>query len=260
MRIALCQLQIEFESKKINEERAMTFVKNAAHNGVKLVLFPEMSLTGFSMNVAITAEDNHESVKRFQEIAKEYSICIGLGWVLKEKEQSKAENHYTIIDSNGKILNDCIKIHPFSYAGEDQFFKSGNSISHFYIDDYCMSSFICYDLRFPEIFQMASKEAHIIIVPANWPAKRSQNWKCLLQARAIENQVYILGINCVGNQKDIYYSGDSCIIDPNGEIKEMLSNQEGLIIYDLADDTERFRSAFPVKQDRRNYAKDIVMK
>ena len=92
---------------------------------------------------------------------------------------------------------------------------------------------------------------HIIIVPANWPAKRSAHWKALLRARAIENQVYILAINCVGDIGGVDYTGDSCIIDPEGGIRAMLSGTEGNLYYTLTDDVESFRAAFPVKLDRR---------
>ncbi len=99
--------------------------------------------------------------------------------------------------------------------------------------------------------KIPSFTAHVILLPADWPAKRSHHWKTLLQARAIENQVYILAVNCVGQIDDLYYSGDSCVINPNGEVLQMLSDEEGLVIFELTDDVEEYRKAFPVKQDRR---------
>ena len=96
-----------------------------------------------------------------------------------------------------------------------------------------------------------SGRAHVIIVAADWPAGRSEHWKCLLRARAIENQCYILGVNTVGNQNGLYYSGDSCVVLPDGTVAEQLSDEEGLIFYDLVDDVEKFRRGFPMKQDRR---------
>ena len=90
-----------------------------------------------------------------------------------------------------------------------------------------------------------------IIIPANWPAKRAEHWKALLKARAIENQVYIFAANCQGNIGGIYYSGDSCVINPDGQVLEMLSDQEGVIVYDLVDDVFLYRKAFPVLKDRR---------
>ena len=91
----------------------------------------------------------------------------------------------------------------------------------------------------------------MIIVPANWPAKRRDHWRTLLRARAIENQVYILAVNCVGEIGGISYTGDSCVIGPDGDARAELSGTEGMIVWELSDDVERLRREFPVKRDRR---------
>lgn len=258
MKVALCQLHIEWEDKNINEKKALSFIQKAASEQADLILFPEMSLTGFSMNIDVTKEQNHDSIMRFQCYAADYKVNIGLGWVKAASSDDKAENHYTIIDKMGVVVSDYIKIHPFSYAGENEFFLSGNQVKSFVLEGCCMSTFICYDLRFPEIFQMVSERAQVIILPANWPAKRSEHWNCLLRARAIENQVYILGVNCVGEQGGLYYSGDSCVIDPNGKVLESLHDTEGLLFCDIQDDVEQYRKDFPVKNDRKNYTTEIL--
>lgn len=253
MKVALCQLEIVWENKSVNEEKAVSFIKQAAEQNVDLILFPEMSLTGFSMNVDATKEWNGVTCSKFQQYAREYSISIGIGWVKANENTDKAENHYTIINRCGVIINDYIKIHPFSYAGEDAYFLSGSQIRSFELDGYCMSSFICYDLRFPEVFRMVPEQVHAIIISANWPAKRSEHWKCLLQARAIENQVYMLGVNCVGDQDGTYYSGDSCVFNPNGEMMKMICDDEGMLVIDLNDNADYFREFFPTRKDRKDY-------
>lgn len=249
MRIGLYQMHIAWEDKQCNLARLENKLKEAKEQKVDLLLLPEMSFTGFSMNTEMTKEAAGETVERVRALAVQYKMAIGFGWV-RDCGQ-KSENHYTVIDEAGICLSDYAKIHPFSFSGEDLKFIGGDKLTSFVIKDIPFSGFICYDLRFPEIFQIASKKAHVIILPADWPAKRSHHWKTLLQARAIENQVYIFAVNCVGQIDDLYYSGDSCVINPNGEILEILSDEEGMIIYDLMDDTEQYRSNFPVKQDRR---------
>ena len=249
MRIALYQMHIAWEDKQANLAKLEEQLKVASEKQADLLLLPEMSFTGFSMNTNVTKEAEEKTVERVSALARQYRVAIGFGWV--KNCGQKSENHYTIIDKSGKCLSDYAKLHPFSYSGEDQKFRGGEKLASFVVDDVPCSSFICYDLRFPEIFQLASKTAHVIMVPANWPAKRSSHWKILLQARAIENQVYILAINCVGQIDALYYSGDSCIIDPDGQVREILSDEEGLIIYDLVDDVEQYRNGFPVKKDRR---------
>lgn len=249
MKVALCQFQIAFEKKEENTRRAVSFMEQARSAGADLVLFPEMSLTGFSMNTGLTGEENRESLQRMCMEAKRIGIAVGFGWTALSGE--RGENHYSVIDADGAVLSDYVKMHPFSYSGEDRYFEKGEKLTHFELAGIPFSNFICYDLRFPEIFQCVSGQAHVIIVAADWPGSRREHWKCLLRARAIENQCYILGVNSVGNQNGSYYAGDSCVILPDGTVAAQLADEEGMIFYDLADDVSGYRSAFPMKQDRR---------
>ena len=210
-----------------------------------------MTLTGFSINVELIGEKENKTIDFFRKICIDNNINVGFGWV--KKINSSGENHFTIINYKGEIISDYIKIHPFSFSNEDKHYLSGEEIVKCTIDNTKLASFICYDLRFPEIFQCVSNDVDIIIVSANWPQNRSEHWKTLLKARAIENQVYILGVNCVGKIDGLYYSGDSCIIDPNGQVIESIENVEG-IIYGMIDLKEiiALRKSFPVKSDRKN--------
>lgn len=247
MKITLVQNHIIWENRDRN---IAVFEKIAAENeDTDLFLLPEMSFTGFSMNTAKTADPTGKTVSLMSDLAVRHKSAIGFGWV--RKTDDKCENVYTVVDSSGRIISDYVKIHPFSYSGEDKYFSGGNKISVYKIGGIPFSTFICYDLRFPELFRAVCEDVHAVIVPANWPAKRAGHWKTLLRARAIENQVYILGINCAGEINGQYYSGDSCIIDPNGEICGMLSDKEGILKYDLTDNTETYRNSFPVLKDIR---------
>lgn len=261
VKIALFQMNIAWENKERNYIHVEHYIRTAHEKGIECVFLPEMSFTGFSMNTDKTKEAGRETIDKMTQYAQRYCIAIGFGWV--KDCGDKAENHYTVIDKNGKIISDYAKIHPFSFSGEDQKFQGGESINVFELNGMNCSTFICYDLRFPEVFQIASRTANIIIVPANWPAARREHWKCLLQARAIENQVYVIAINCVGKINGLYYSGDSCVINPNGEVLVELSDQEGVIEYELVDDVKNYRETFQVKNDRRNdlyirYEKELV--
>lgn len=248
MKIALYQMQIFWEDKEANYLQFESKLKEMYNKKIDLFLLPEMSFTGFSMETEVTKESRLETVNKMADFAQRYHIAIGFGWVKDCGE--KSENHYTIIDKNGKMISDYAKIHPFSFSGENKKFRGGEELSFFELDSIKFSTCICYDLRFPEIFQIASKKAHVILVPANWPQKRREHWRCLLQARAIENQVYIIGVNCMGEIGGLTYSGDSCVIDPNGEVLLELSEQEGILEYELLDNVETFRKNFSVKNDR----------
>ena len=256
--VALAQTQIVWEDQEHNYDIAEKRIREAVSQKAEAVFFPEMSFTGFSMNTDATKESDGRTVQRMRVLAQQYRVSIGFGWV-KDciAACGKCENHYTVVDSAGNVLSDYAKIHPFSYSGEDLKFQGGSSLAYFMLNGILCSTFICYDLRFPEIFQAASQNAHVIVVPANWPAKRREHWKTLLRARAIENQVYILAVNCVGEAGGILYTGDSCMISPDGDVRAELSGTEGMIVLELTDDVERFRREFPVKRDRREafYAK-----
>ena len=249
MKVTICQLNIEYENKEENLFASEHFISEASASRSDIIFFPEMTYTGFSMNTSYTGEINFETVEAVKKLAEKYSIAIGFGWV--KLVENKAENHYTVVSSDKEILVDYVKLHPFSYSGEDKFFNAGDSIRYFEFEGKTIGIFICYDLRFPEIFQAVSKKAEIIIVAANWPERRAAQWKILLDARAVENQSWILGVNCFGKQDNTTYSGNSRIVKPDGELYDKLDDAEGCISCDISDEAQNFRENFPVKQDRR---------
>ena len=156
MVIAICQLNIRYEDKAYNKE----LIEKAASQSAEIILFPEMSVTGFSMETGKFTEpqDKSATVDTFCGMASKYNICIGLGVALNNGN-NKSGNHYVIINSTGKILSDYTKIHPFSITGEDCFFEKGQEIVHYEIDGFFCSHFICYDLRFPEVFLLLPNQA-----------------------------------------------------------------------------------------------------
>jgi predicted amidohydrolase len=246
--ISICQFSIEFLDRLTNKDRAHYYIQSATKADSNLILFPEMSLTGISDDIASMADPGGWNLAFFQNEAITHQITIGFGWA--KPNGYKLENHYTVIGPDGTILSDYIKIHPFTYAGEDKCFVSGNHFETFSYKGFRICTFICYDMRFPELFQSASKNSDLIIVAANWPNARSTHWKILSQARAIENQVYLAACNCVGTIDGKYYSGDSALYSPDGSILKSLSDQEGLLTCTIANDVSEIRKGFPVKNDR----------
>lgn len=249
MKISLCQMDIIWESKEENQKKAEEFMRKASELGADMILFPEMSFTGFSMRIDHTGEQRQETKLKMMELAGRYRISTGFGWTALEN--GMGENHYTLLSDTGAELSDYVKLHPFSYAGEDRVFRAGEELALAEYRGRRLGTVICYDLRFPEVFQALSRKADIILVPANWPERRAEHWKLLLRARALENQVYILGINCAGEKDGIFYSGDSCVVNPAGELTAGYIQGEQLLTVEIADDVERYRAEFPVKQDRR---------
>ncbi|MCD8241714.1 MAG: carbon-nitrogen family hydrolase, partial [Lachnospiraceae bacterium] len=195
------------------------------------------------------------TVARVQELAAEYGIIIGGGGANAAGET--CENHYSIVAPEGEIL-DYAKLHPFGFGLESKFFRGGETLPCCSCGGFEIGVQICYDLRFPEPFQILARRAGLLIIPANWPADRREAWNCLLRARAIETQAYVAGINCAGKVGKLYYSGDSVLYDPLGnalsaKIREVpwedRCPEEKLLLYEIYDDTKKYRGSFQVRAD-----------
>lgn len=255
MKTALGQLHLYWEDKQKNLEKIERYMQMLSKKDTDLFLLPEMSLTGFSMRTEKTKENHKETVGWIQKLAGKYDMAVGVGWV--QDAGALCENHYSIVTPEAEIL-DYTKLHPFRYGGETEYFQGGNELPTCEYKGVRIGVQICYDLRFPEPFQKLSNEVDLIIVPANWPAARSSHWKCLLQARAIENMVYLAGVNCAGEMDGRYYSGDSGMYMPDGEKAEMeilripdSCSEECVMFCEWKNEVSKYRERFPMKEDRR---------
>lgn len=256
MKIALTSMDICYEDEKKNMEICRLMVREAKLQKAEIIIFPEMTLTGFSMNMDIVAkeQENDEAVNFFKSLSKDYEIAIIFGMVRK-KHDKKCYNQALMTDGD-RILFEYEKIHPFSNGGEDKYIEKGNHIVNAEYGKINISCFICYDLRFPEIFQKASKKADIIFVVANWPKVRIDHFNTLLKARAIENQCYVAGINRCGKDENIQYTKSSKCFDPLGNIiykKAVQVMDENMItVLDISPEVvKKVREDFGVKKDRR---------
>lgn len=254
MRVALGQLDMVWEDKIASLKKAEKMVAEAAAGNCDLIVFPEMAFTGFSMNLEKIGEprDNSDTKKAIARMAQKYQIGIAYGWAaLPAPGENKGTNLFTLIDARGEVVGEYAKIHPFSYGKEDCYYAKGEEIVSFPFLGREIALFICYDLRFPEIFQIGAKKADILLVIANWPAIRSAHWETLLRARAMETQSYVVGVNCVGERDGDYYSGDSMAVDCIGNILGKISGREGILICDLEDRAWHLREKFATRKDRR---------
>ena len=242
MRVALAQTDMVWEDKKASIQKAEKMVSEAAKSKTDIIIFPEMSFTGFSMNLEKIGEkrDCSETVSCMSTLSKKYNIAIGFGWAsLPDKKGGKGKNIFSVTDREGKLIAEYEKIHPctklvsFSFKGHN------------------ISLFVCYDLRFPEVFQAAAKKSDVMFVIAQWPETRSIHWQTLLRARAIETQSYIVGVNSFGVRDGLGYSGDSMAIDSIGNILGQLSGREGMLICDIDDRAWELRNKFAIGKDRR---------
>jgi predicted amidohydrolase len=254
MKIALIQLDIAWESKEANYKKAELFAKKASEEKCDVVVFPEMFNTGFSMNVSAIAEsENGETNLVLSEIAKKHGIYLIAGFPMKEQNEEKGRNIAVVYDRKGIRIAAYTKIHPFSFSGEDKYYIAGNDTVIFSIDSIPCSIFICYDLRFPEVFRKVTKNVQAIFVIANWPASRKDHWETLLKARAIENQCFIIGVNRTGTDGNgIHYPGASHIFDPSGNDILYGNDKEEFLTGKINPaEVAEIRSRFPFLKDMR---------
>jgi predicted amidohydrolase len=249
MKTGLIQYDPEWENKNQNKDKLTWLISNN-YEKQELLVFPEMTLTGFTMKASDFAEDlKGESFTFFSEMALKYSIHIIAGII--EKEEKKYFNSLLHVNPEGKLVKTYRKIHPFSYSTEDKHYTKGEEISVTKINDFTAGLSICYDLRFPELYRLyAKKKAEVLIVIANWPDTRIEHWRALLKARAIENQCYVLGVNRVGNDPKLKYPGLSSIVDPMGvEIASALSEEKIITADILKEKVDEVRNNLPFLND-----------
>ncbi len=225
-------------------------MQKAAEKGAQFVVFPELSLTGFTMNSVLAEPPDGETVQFFTDASRELGIAAAFGFACKH---DGIITNRLCVAYNGIITAEYDKLHPFSYGGECSVYSPGSCLAATEVCGETVGLTICYDLRFPELYQALSRRCSLIIVIANWPVKRSDHWKALLKARAIENQCYITGCNRCGNGGGLSYSGDSAVYSPTGElICAAQPYDEQLIFADIRrEECDKVQRSFPLKNDRR---------
>ncbi|MBM3659395.1 MAG: carbon-nitrogen family hydrolase [Actinobacteria bacterium] len=217
MKVAAIQHDIVWEDPEANFTRLAPMIADAAAGGAGLVVLAEMYSTGFSMDTARIAEPVDGPSTRFladQAAAQGVWVCGSLP--ARAAGDDRPTNCLVLAGPQGE-LHRYAKIHPFGYAGEDEWFASGDRLVTVDVDGLRVSLFVCYDLRFADDFWALAHDTDCYVVVANWPAPRRAHWQTLLRARAIENQAYVVAVNRVGTGGKLSYAGDSAIIGPFGE-------------------------------------------
>jgi omega-amidase len=248
MKIALVQYNPAWENKEANKQKILSMISDI--EGVELFVFPEMSLTGFTMKSKEMSETiQGDSFRFFSSIAKEKSSNIFAGII--ERRNNRNYNTLIHIKPDGNLVKLYRKVHPFSYSGENEHYYAGVKPALTKIKNWKIGLTICYDLRFPELFRKyGKKRAHMIVNIANWPDTRIEHWRTLLKARAIENQCYVVGVNRVGKDIKLNYVGYSSVFDPMGKEIVAVENEEKVIVVDLDKNyVNEVREKFPFLED-----------
>jgi predicted amidohydrolase len=228
MQVAIIQADLHWELKQDNLQMFDSIIGKVELN-TELILLPEMFTTGFTMCPDLFAEplNGNTATWMLQHAAYRKALIAGSFITL---ENSQYFNTMVVAFPNGNLTH-YHKRHLFSYGNEQLHYTAGTQRQLLSYNDWQISPFVCYDIRFPVWIRRTKQFNYdILLVSANWPDRRAYHWKQLLIARAIENQCYVLASNRVGNDGNgIYHSGFSCIINPMGEVVQSLEHETGII-------------------------------
>jgi omega-amidase len=220
----------------------------------EVIILPEMFSTGFSMQSERLAQTmDGSAVQWMKQKAKEKNVIITGSLIIEEGGEYFNRLIWMLPNGTFGIYN---KRHLFGFAGEHDHYTAGDKRLIAQVKGWKLNLSVCYDLRFPvwarnSILENGEPAYDVLINVANWPERRNTPWRALLQARAIENQCYVIGLNRVGNDgNDIYHSGDSSIIDPIGEIIYHKAHDEDVFTYTLSrSHLNELRARFPFLKD-----------
>lgn len=254
--LTIIQTDLVFENKAANLERLKTKIENIEQR-TEIVVLPEMFSTGFSMQPELFAETMEgETVQWMKDIAETNKIIVTGSIIIEEDGQYFNRLVWMLPNGQSGYYD---KRHLFAYGEEDKHYTGGNKRLIASVKGWKIKLLICYDLRFPVWSRQQSGENEteydLLIYVANWPERRSHAWKTLLCARAIENQCYVAGVNRVGkDNKNIYHSGNSLVIDPLGQILYHMADEEDVFTITLQkEDLDKARTQFPFWKDADDF-------
>ncbi|GEK90537.1 carbon-nitrogen family hydrolase [Alkalibacterium kapii] len=255
MKIAIAQIDLAVDQRMKNKNKIISYVRTAVmKNKPDVIVLPEMWSTSFypSDTEKYADVEGGETKKFLGGLAKEHGINIVGGSVVNQSENKLYNTSYSF-DRKGELMHTYSKVHLYTPAKEQTIFTSGQDLGIFELDGVKAGVAIGYDLEFPEwIRTMALAGIKILFIPAAWTHPRLFAWETLLSARAIENQMFVVGANSTGTTKDMNFCGHSSIIDPSGRILSSGREEEMLIWGEIDLNTlKQIRHNIPIYADRR---------
>jgi predicted amidohydrolase len=250
--VSAIQFDLAWEDVSKNLETATKMILDAPKSDIYIL--PEMFTTGFSMNPekVYTLDLTNDTKKMMISLSKKLDAAITFS-IMDKNDDGQFVNRLYWIES-GFITHYYDKVHLFSMGEENNHFSPGNHKLVFSFKEWKICCIICYDLRFP-VFIRNKEDFDLLICVANWPDKRIHTWDTLLQARAIENQCYVVGVNRVGvDANQINYVGHSMLIDPQGIVLNSNSNDSITLTTELFQtEITKTRRYLPFLKDMDNF-------
>jgi predicted amidohydrolase len=253
VRICSAQIASIWEEPEKTLKKAGIFIRHAAASGAAIICFPEQFATGWDPHPRKNIQDiNGSIVSSLQAYAEEYGI--GVIGSFRQAHDPFPKNTAVVIGRDGRILATYAKMHLFSHGHEDKGNTPGSDLCIFTLDALTCGVAICYDLRFPDLFRLYARQGvQAVFVPSSWPHIRTRHWDLLIPARALENQMYVIGVNATGETPVESYGGNSMTADPQGTVISRADEAEQLLFTDLDPALVALtREQFPVEKDRRD--------
>jgi predicted amidohydrolase len=225
--------------------------------GADLIVLPELWPAGyfaFDDYAAVAETADGPTVTAVSRAAAAAGALVVGGSFVEEGADGALHNTAFIAGPDGDVLGTYRKMHVFGYRSrEAELVTGGDALATIPTPLGAVGLAVCYDLRFPELFRAGiDAGAEIFVIPAAWPAARTEHWRLLLRARAIENQAFVVGCNGAGSDRGVAVAGHSAVIDPSGVVIAEGGVEPGVVRarVDLAL-VARTREEFPVLADRR---------
>lgn len=214
--VALGEYDTGWENPVQSLQRARSLAQVARANGAHLLVLPEMCTTGFTMNAERFAEaEDGSSGRELSAIAADQALWIVAGLAIRRRKRYL--NSALAIAPDGSVAGIYYKQRLFGYAKETSTYSAGARSCVVQINGVSVALFVCFDLRFPELFRKVGAAVDACVIIANWPSARQHHWEVLARARAIENQCYVIAVNRRGEADGLEYVGGSLMLDPWGE-------------------------------------------
>lgn len=229
----IVQIDVKSGDTESNLRVALESIAFLASQNVNIAVLPEMWSCSFdNENLAVHAQQTPMILDQLSEAASHHHLIIAGS--MPEISNGDIFNTLYVTDINGSIAGFYRKVHLFSLTGEEKYFRSGDKTVVCDTSIGPLGLMICYDLRFPELCRaLALKGAQIVLVSAQWPRVRLSPWDILLQARAVENQLFIVAANRCGYENGVEFGGHSQIISPRGEIVVKAGNETAALYAEL---------------------------
>ena len=257
LRVALAQMDVALGQPERNIDRARHLVAQAAAEGAHLVVLPELWASGYDLQRAghYAAPLDRGAFALMADLAQTHQLYV-VGTALESNPGGLPFNTAVLCGPTGERLGAYRKVHLWAPMGETEHMTAGDSLPTFDLPWGRLALAVCYDLRFPEMWRRyADAGAQVVVIPAQWPVRRVEHWRLLLQARAVENQFFVVGCNRSGvdpGEIETVFAGHSAAVDPWGRVLAEGGDEPGLFVATLdLEEVDRARRLFPFLADRR---------